>query len=126
MNNYNNGYAGLQFGSGSKKGNRQFTSSDAWGEQESTAFKGYTTIKKVVVWMNAGSGTPTATVTIDGVAATSDGTTVSKNTSASGDYTKTTAVTYTPALTGKKGVVVINAQTSSKAGYICAFEVLSE
>lgn len=118
-------YAGVQFGSSGKDGAISFTSKNNWGAQTSTAYNGYGTVKKVVVWLNLGGTSVTPSVTIGGKSATSDGTTVVKNSSAGNDYTKTTAVTFTPASDGKTGVVVISA-TSVKAGYFCAMDVLSE
>ena len=126
LNGYQNGYAGFQFGSKSSNGSISFTSVSAWGAQATTAYTGYTTVKKVLVWLNKGSGTPSATVTIGGKSASSDGATVSQNTSANGDYTQTSKVTFTPASDGKTGVIAISASTSSKAGYLCAFDILSE
>lgn len=114
LNNYNNGYQGVQFGTSSKSGSITLTSSAAW------SYQGATKISKVRIWLNAGSGTPSATVTIGGVAATSDGTVVQKNLNAT-SYEDATCVTYTPG-TSDTGVVVINA-TCSKAGYICAIEI---
>lgn len=126
IGSYNSGnYAGIQFGDKNNSGSLSFTSDSAWGSQASTAYYGYSTVKLVRVWLNAGTGTPTATVTVGGKSATSDGTTVTKNSSAS-SYADATAVTFTPASDGKTGVVVISASTSSKAGYFCAMEVLSE
>lgn len=118
-------YAGVQFGTKSASGSLSMSTINSWGGQTSTAYEGYTTVKLVRVWLNAGTGTPTATVTIGGKSATSDGTTVVKNSSA-GSYADATAVTYTPASDGKTGVVEITASTSSKAGYFCAMEVLSK
>ena len=80
--------------------------------------------------MNAGAiGTISATVSIGGKSATSDGTTVAKNSSAGSDYTLATKVTYTPASNGKTGVVVITdtkGTANAKAGYFCAMSILSE
>ena len=122
LGNYNSSnYAGVQIGTKSAAGSITLTSSNAWGAQ-SGSYMGKTVITEVRIWMNAGTDTPTATVTIGGVAATSDGTTVQKNSSAS-SYTDATMVTYTPATNGNTGVVVINVSTSSKAGYICAMEI---
>lgn len=130
--NYSNDYKGVQVGTGSKTGYLTLTSSNAWGAQTSTNYyNGYTTVKKVVVWMNAGNdGTITASVTIGGIAATSDGTEVRKVASPyPTDYSGTTPVAFTPASTGKTGAVVITANKgtdSAKAGYVSAIEVLSE
>lgn len=129
LNNFNNGYAGVQVGTGSKTGSLTLTSTNAWGAQTSTAYNSYTTVKKVNVWMNAGtSGSIAATVTIGGKSATSSGTTVASN-SAANSYVNATKVSYTPASDGKTGVIVITASkanASQKAGYVCAIEVLSE
>ena len=122
LGNYNSSnYAGVQLGTKSASGSITLTSSAAWGSADGT-YKDKTVITEVRVWMNAGTGTPTGTVTIGGVAATDDGTTVVKNSSAS-SYTDATCVTYTPASNGNTGVVVITVSTSSKAGYICAMEI---
>lgn len=123
IGNYNSAnYCGVQFGTKSNNGSIVLTSADAWGGQTSTSYTGYTNVTEVRVWMNAGTDTPSATVTIGGVAATSDGTVVQKNSSAH-SYADATCVTYTPASNGNTGVIVINASTSSKAGYLCAIEI---
>lgn len=125
LNNMNTAnYAGVQFGSSSNNGSISFTSKNNWGAQAGSYY-GYSTVKKVVVWLNLGGTSVTPSVTIGGKSATSDGTTVVQNKSAGNDYTKTTPVTFTPAIDGKTGAVVISA-TSVKAGYYCAMEVLSE
>ncbi len=131
VGNYDSGsYAGLQIGTSSSTGSICLTSDSSWGGQVSTAYYGYNTVKKVSVWMNAGNnGTISATVTVGGKSATSDGTTVSKNTSAGANYYKSTKVTYTPASDGKTGAIVITATKgtkNAKAGYFCAMSVLSE
>ena len=125
LNNYNNGYAGVQFGTKNSSGSITLTSAYAWGEQSNTSYTGYTNVKYVYVWLNAGTGTPTATVTIGGKAASKSGT-VSKNTAANDDYTKTSKLIFTPASGGNTGVIKIAASTSSKAGYIAAIEVVCE
>lgn len=126
LNNMNTAnYAGVQFGTSSKNGAISFTSENNWGAQTSTSYYGYGTVKKVVVWLNLGGTSVTPSVTIGGKAATSDGTTVVKNSSAGSDYKKTTAVSFTPASDGKTGTIVISA-SSVKAGYFCAMEILSE
>ena len=122
LGNYNSSnYAGVQIGTKSASGSITLTSSSAWGGQAGT-YSGKTVITEVRLWLNAGTGTPVGTVTIGGVAATSDGTIVQKNSSAS-SYTDATMVTYTPASNGNTGIVVINVSTPSKAGYICAMEI---
>lgn len=125
LNNYNSGYAGVQFGTKNISGSITLTSVNAWGEQASTSYTGYTNVKYVYVWLNAGSGTPTATVTIGGKAASKSGT-VSKNTAANSNYENTSKLTFTPTSGGNTGVIVITASTSSKAGYIAAIEVVCE
>ena len=122
LGNYNStNYAGVQLGTKSASGSITLTSSSAWGSVAGD-YKDKTVITEVRIWMNAGTDTPSGTVTIGGVAATDDGTTVTKNSSAS-SYTDATCVTYTPASNGNTGVVVITVSTSSKAGYICAMEI---
>ena len=117
LNNYNStNYAGVQIGTSSKNGSITLTSSSAW------SYNNKTSIKEVRLWLNLGGTSVTPTVTIGGKAATSDGTTVVKNSSAGSDWTKTTKVTFTPASDGNTGVVVINVETV-KAGYICAIEI---
>ena len=122
LGNYNStNYAGVQLGTKSASGSITLTSSSAWGSVAGD-YKDKTVITEVRIWMNAGTGTPSGTVTIGGVTATDDGTTVTKNSSAS-SYADATCVTYTPASNGNTGVVVITVSTSSKAGYICAMEI---
>lgn len=117
LGSYNsNNYAGVQFGTSDKSGSISLTSSSDW------AYSGKSTIKEVRIWLNAGSGTPTATVTIGGKNATSDGTVVKRNTSAK-SYKDATMVMFTPASDGNTGVVVIKVATASKAAYICAMEI---
>lgn len=108
-------YAGVQFGTKNAAGSISLTSS-VW------SYSNKTRITEVRIWLNAGSGTPTASVTIGGNATTSDGTTVEKNTSAK-SYKDATKITFTPTDGGDTGVVVIKASTTSKAGYICAIEI---
>lgn len=117
LGNYNSGnYAGVQFGTSDTSGSITLTSASAW------SYSNATKITEVRIWLNAGTGTPTATVTIGGKSAISDGTTVKKNSSAK-SYEDATKVTFTPATDGNTGVVVINAATTSKAAYICAMEI---
>lgn len=108
-------YAGVQFGTKNAAGSISLTS-PVW------SYSNKTRITEVRIWLNAGSGTPTASVTIGGNATTSDGTTVEKNTSAK-SYKDATKITFTPTDGGDTGVVVIKASTTSKAGYICAIEI---
>ena len=125
LGSYNStNYAGVQLGASKKDGAITLTSSNSWGGQ-SGSYKDYGTVKKVVLWLNLGGTSVTPSVTIGGKSATSDGTTVVKNSSAGSDYTQTTRVTFTPAADGKTGVVVASVSTV-KAGYICALEVLSK
>lgn len=131
LNGYNStNYKGVQVGTGSKTGTITLTTKNAWGAQTSTSYTGYTNVKKVYVWMNAGaSGTVSATVTIGGKSATSDGTTVGSNSSASSQRSGTTKVTYTPAADGKTGVIAITVTkgtASAKAGYLCSIQVECE
>ncbi len=109
-------YAGVQIGTKSAAGSITLTSSSSW------SYNSATTITEVRLWLNAGTDTPSATVTIGGVSAISDGTTVVKNSSAS-SYADATCVTFTPGINGNTGVVVIDVSTSSKAAYICAMEI---
>ena len=121
---YNSGnYAGVQIGSSSKNGQITLTSSSAWSytKDEVTVTK----IKEVRLWLNLGGTSVTPTVTIGGKAAASDGTTVTKNSTAGTDWTKATKVTFTPAVDGDTGVIVIDVK-SVKAGYICAIEIDAE
>ena len=122
LGSYNSGnYAGVQIGTSKKDGSITLTSSSAWGT-ETGAYKDKIKITEVRLWLNLGGTSVTPTVTIGGKSATSDGTTVVKNSSAGSDWTKTTKVTFTPAADGNTGVVVINV-ASVKAGYICAMEI---
>lgn len=117
LNNYNSAnYAGVQIGTSKNDGSITLTSSNEWNYQNKSK------ITEVRLWLNLGGTSVTPTVTIGGKAATSDGTTVVKNSSAGSDWTKTTKVTFTPAADGNTGVVVINVATV-KAGYICAMEI---
>ena len=117
LGSYNSAnYAGVQIGTKSAAGRITLTSSSSW------SYNSATTITEVRLWLNAGTDTPSATVTIGGVSAISDGTTVVKNSSAS-SYADATCVTFTPGTNGNTGVVVIDVSTSSKAAYICAMEI---
>lgn len=117
LNGYNSQYyAGVQFGTSKKNGQITLTSSSDWN------YNGKTKITEVRLWLNLGGTSVTPTVTIDGKAATSDGTKVVKNSSAGTDWTKTSKVTFTPAANGNTGVIVIDVN-SVKAGYICALEI---
>ena len=111
---FNNDYAGVQFGSSRKSGSITLTSA-AWSYKEKSK------IKEVKIWLNAGSGVPTATVSIGGKEATSDGTVVKQNKSAK-SYKDATMLTFTPVDGGDSGIVVIKA-SSSNAAYICAMEI---
>ena len=122
LGSYNSAnYAGVQLGSKSNNGSITLTSSSAWGTESGT-YKDKTIITEVRLWLNLGGTSVTPTVTIGGKSATSDGTTVVKNSSAGSDWTKATKVTFTPALDGNTGVVVISVSTE-KAGYICCMEI---
>lgn len=115
-NDYNNQYAGVQFGTSKKNGQITLTSSSDWN------YNGKTKITEVRLWLNRGGTSVTPTVTIGGKSATSDGKVVEKNSSAGTDWTKATKVTFTPAADGNTGVIVIDVK-SVKAGYICALEI---
>ena len=115
LNNYNSNYAGVQFGTGSKNGAISLTSASSF------SYSSKTIVKEIRVWFNRGGSSVTPTVTVGGVEATSDGTTIDKNSSCNGNYTNATKVTFTPGST-KTGVVVISA-TSVNAGYICRMEI---
>ena len=116
LGNYNSSnYAGVQFGTKSNAGSITLTSS-AW------SYNGKSKVKEVRIWLNAGTGVPTATVSIGGKDANSDGKVVQKNTNAS-TYKDATVLTFTPVEGGDSGIVVIKASTSSKAAYICAMEI---
>ena len=122
LGGYNSGnYAGVQLGTSKKDGSITLTSSSAWGGESGT-YKDKTKITEVRLWLNLGGTSVTPTVTIGGKTATSDGTTVVKNSSAGSDWTKATKVTFTPAADGNTGVVVISVSTV-KAGYICCMEI---
>ena len=117
LGSYNNqNYAGVQIGSKNNDGSITLTSSSNWSYQSKTQ------IKEVRLWLNLGGTSVTPSVTIGGKNATSDGTTVVKNSNAGSDWTKATKVTFTPVSDGNTGVVVINVATV-KAGYICAVEI---
>lgn len=123
LGSYNSAnYAGVQLGTSSKNGSISLTSSSAWGAPAGT-YNGYTTIKKVVLWLNLGGTSVTPSVTVGGKTASTTGS-VTKNSSA-GSYAQTSRVVFTPASDGKTGVIVANVSTV-KAGYICALEVLSK
>ena len=115
LGNYNSqNYAGVQFGTKNSSGSITLTSS-AWSYKEKTK------ITEVRVWLNAGTGTPTASVNIGGKDAKSDGKVVQKNTKAK-PYKDATMLTFTPVDGGDSGIVVIKA-SSSNAAYICAMEI---
>lgn len=117
LNGYNSGnYAGVQIGAKGKNGSITLTSSSAWN------FDGCSKITKVRLWLNLGGTSVTPSVTIGGKAATSDGTAVTKNSTAGNDWTKATKVTFTPASSGNSGIVEIKVETVL-AGYICAMEI---
>ena len=117
LGGYNsNNYAGVQFGTSKANGSITLTSSSDWNYEDNTK------ITEVRLWLNLGGTSVTPSVTIGGKSATSDGTTVTQNKNAGSDWTKATKVTFTPAVDGNTGVVVINV-TSVKAGYICAMEI---
>lgn len=119
LNNYNSGYAGVQFGTSSKEGSITLTSSSAWSYQSAT------NIKEIRVWINTGGGTITPTVSIGGTNVASDGTTISKKSSLNNDYTKANKVTFKPS-SSLTGVVVIKLEKKTAkeaAGYICAIEI---
>lgn len=116
-------YAGVQFGSKENNGQITLTSPSAWSYKKDGVT--VTKIKEVRLWLNLGGTSVTPSVTIGGKAATSDGTTVTKNSTVKTDWTKTTKVTFTPAADGNTGVIVIDV-TSVKAGYICAVEIDAE
>lgn len=117
LGSYNSAnYAGVQFGTSKKNGSITLTSISDWN------YNSLSEIKEVRLWLNTGGSTVTPTVTIGGVAATSDGTTVTKNSGAGSDWTKATKVTFTPGTNGNTGIVVVDIQ-SVAAGYICAMEI---
>ena len=122
LGSYNSGnYAGVQLGTKDKNGSITLTTSSAWGSVAGT-YKDKTKITEIRLWLNLGGTSVTPSVTIGGIAAVSDGTTVVKNSSAGSDWTKATKVTFTPATGHDAGVVVINVSTV-KAGYICCMEI---
>ena len=124
LNNYNsNNYAGVQFGTSKANGQITLTSPSAWSYTADDVT--VTKIKEVRLWLNLGGTSVTPSVSIGGIPANSDGTTVTKNMSAGSDWTKTTKVTFTPAAGSDTGVIVIDV-TSVKAGYICAIEIDAE
>ena len=121
LNGYNsNNYAGVQFGTGGKNGQITLTSPSAWSYTADGVT--VTKITEVRLWLNLGGTSVTPSVSIGGKAAISDGTKVTKNSTAKTDWTKTTKVTFTPATGSDTGVIVIDV-TSVKAGYICAIEI---
>ena len=124
LNAYNsNNYAGVQIGTSSKNGQINLTSPSAWSYTADGVT--VTKIKEVRLWLNLGGTSVTPSVSIGGKAAISDGTTVTKNSTAKTDWTKTTKVTFTPAAGSDTGVIVIDV-TSVLAGYICAIEIDAE
>lgn len=115
LGNYNStNYAGVQFGTKNSSGSITLTSA-AWSYKEKTK------ITEVRVWLNAGTGTPTASVNIGGKEATLDGVVVKQNKNAQ-SYKDATMLTFTPVDGGDSGIVVIKA-SSSNAAYICAIEI---
>ena len=121
LNGYNsNNYAGVQFGTRDKNGQITLTSPSAWSYTADGVT--VTKITEVRLWLNLGGTSVTPSVSIGGKAAISDGTKVTKNSTAKTDWTKTTKVTFTPATGSDTGVIVIDV-TSVKAGYICAIEI---
>ena len=113
LNNYNNGYAGVQFGTSSKNGIITLTSQDPF------TYDGKSTVKEIRLWLNNGSGTITPKVTINEVDCTMTGT-ISKNPSAN-NYENASLVIFTPAQP-TSGAVVIDLNCN-KAGYFCAMEI---
>lgn len=115
---FQNSYAGVQIGTKSSNGKITLTSPSAW------TYKGGTKITEVRLWLNLGGTSVTPTVTIGGKVAKPAGT-VTKNTSANSDWTKTSKVTFKPATDGQTGVIKISI-SSVNAGYICALEIDTE
>jgi len=126
LGSYNStNYAGVQVGTGKLTGSIQLTSSNTWGNQNGSSYKGYTNITEIRLWLNAGNTTTLSTLstTIGGKACTKDKSSVTKNSKAGSDWTKTTKITFTPG-DADTGTVVINvAHDSSLAFYICALEI---
>lgn len=121
LKDYNSDYyAGVQFGTSKANGKITLTSPSAWSYTADDVT--VTKITEVRLWLNLGGTSVTPSVSIGGKAAISDGTTVTKNSTAKTDWTKTTKVTFTPATGSDTGVIVIDV-TSVKAGYICAIEI---
>lgn len=126
LGSYNSGnYKGVQLGTSTATGSITFNTKSAWGAQASTTWTDYTVVKKVAVWLNNGSGTISASVSVGGTACSSTGT-VTKNSSATSQRNGTSEVVYTPASGHDTGVITIALSTSSKAGYFCSFQVLCE
>ena len=124
LNGYNSAnYAGVQFGTSKANGQITLTSPSAWSYTVDDVT--VTKIKEVRLWLNLGGTSVTPSVSIGGKAAISDGTTVTKNSTAGTDWTKATKVTFTPAAGSDTGVIVIDV-TSVLAGYICAIEIDAE
>ena len=124
MKDYNSDYyAGVQFGTSKANGKITLTSPSAWSYTADDVT--VTKITEVRLWLNLGGTSVTPSVSIGGKAAISDGTTVTKNSTAKTDWTKTTKVTFTPATGSDTGVIVIDV-TSVLAGYICAIEIDAE
>ena len=121
---YQSSYAGQQFGTSSSSGKVIAETLNNWGEESgSSSFFGKTEISSIVLWLNNGSGTiNTYDVKIGGVSCSKSGT-ISKNTSANGDYSKTSAVTYTPTSGNNSGKVRIEVSTSSKAFYFAGVDI---
>ena len=121
LKDYNSDYyAGVQFGTSKANGKITLTSPSAWSYTADAVT--VTKITEVRLWLNLGGTSVTPSVSIGGKAAISDGTKVTKNSTAKTDWTKTTKVTFTPATGSDTGVIVIDV-TSVKAGYICAIEI---
>lgn len=121
LNSYNSSYKGVQVGASNKNGSITLTTTNAWGEQTGSTFKGYTEVDSIRIWLNAGSATPSCSVSIGGASASSSGT-VSKNTSPSNQRNGTSKLKFTPG-TKTTGTITVTITTKSGAGYLCAIEV---
>ena len=125
LGSYNsNNYAGVQVGTGSKKGDFQIETSNSWGSQSGTYYE-KTKVTEIRLWLNAGStaSLSTLTATVGGAACTPDVTQVTKNSSAGTDWTKATKITFAIGSTNSGKINIHVAHSSNLAFYICCLEI---
>ena len=120
LNGYNSGnYAGVQVGAKSSAGNISLTSNAAF------SYDNKSVIKEIHIWLNTGGSAVSYSASVGGVTCTSDGTTVTKNSTAKTNWQLTTDCKLTPNSASNKGVVNITASSSAgPAFYICAIQII--